>query len=443
MTDHGYAILGGGMAGFGAAHQLSERGIRPKLYDKRAKPGGLTSSFDFGDGFVFDEGVHISFSKNDRVKALFAESVENKYEVGNVYCNNYWKGHWIKHPAQVNLHGLPPQLIADCIRDFVAASQVVDPVVENYQDWLYAAFGRTFADTFPMIYTRKYHTTDASNMSTDWLGPRIYRPSLEEVLRGALEHEPLDVFYVNEFRYPSYGGFQSFMNGFFPKADVHCNHEVLQIDMADKVLSFANGRQESFSKLISSLPLPLLVPLIKDAPADVRDAAARLAASQVVVVNIGLNRQSETKAQWSYFYDEDIPFSRISYRAKLSPHAVPPGHSAFQAEIYFSEKYRPLTNTPQDWIEPTIDAMMRCGLIADRSEIVHQSAIFIPFGNIIFDLDRAKAVETVHGYLLDIGIAFCGRFGDWGYIWTDHAFMSGERAARRALGVEAAEPVPA
>ena len=35
-----------------------------------------------------------------------------------------------------------------------------------------------------MQYTRKYHLTTADNMSTDWLGPRIYRPSLEEVLRG-------------------------------------------------------------------------------------------------------------------------------------------------------------------------------------------------------------------------------------------------------------------
>ena len=42
--------------------------------------------------------------------------------------------------------------------------------------------GRSFAELFPMQYTRKYHTTRADNMSTDWLGPRIYRPSLEEVL---------------------------------------------------------------------------------------------------------------------------------------------------------------------------------------------------------------------------------------------------------------------
>ncbi len=37
-----------------------------------------------------------------------------------------------------------------------------------------------------MQYTIKYHTTEAKNMSLDWIGPRLYQAKLEEVLRGAL-----------------------------------------------------------------------------------------------------------------------------------------------------------------------------------------------------------------------------------------------------------------
>ena len=299
MEHKGYAILGSGVAGLGAANVLFENGIRAKLYDKRPRPGGLTSSFGSGDGFVFDEGVHISFTKNERVKELFAESTGNQFERGNVYCNNYWQGHWIKHPAQVNLHGLPTKLVIGCIRDFIEARQIEKPKINNYEDWLLAAYGRTFAETFPMVYTRKYHTTDASNMSTDWLGPRLYRPNLEEVLHGALEHEPLDVFYVNEFRYPSEGGFESFVKGFYNKAEVFCDHEIAAIDLKDKQLTFKDGTTQPFEKLISSLPLPVIVPLIKGAPKDVLDAASRLACSQVVVVNIGLNRPIDVKPQWS------------------------------------------------------------------------------------------------------------------------------------------------
>ncbi len=39
MNDKGFAILGGGMGGFGAANQLHELGIRPKLYDSRPPAG--------------------------------------------------------------------------------------------------------------------------------------------------------------------------------------------------------------------------------------------------------------------------------------------------------------------------------------------------------------------------------------------------------------------
>jgi hypothetical protein len=61
------------------------------------------------------------------------------------------------------------------------------------------------------------------------------------------------------------------------------------------------------------------------------------------------------------------------------------------------------------------------------------SAMLVPYANVIFDLDRAAAVETVHGYLDDLDIAYCGRYGDWGYMWTDESFKSGELAAERAL----------
>lgn len=438
MIDTGIVILGSGVAGLGAANYLAEQGVASRIFDQRPRPGGLTTSFGSGDGFIFDEGVHISFTKSARVKELFAQSTGNRFEVGRVYCNNYWHGHWIKHPAQVNLYGLPTDLVVDCIKDFVAANAVADPVIGNYRDWLLAAYGPAFAETFPMVYTRKYHTTDAANMSTDWLGPRLYRPNLDEVLRGALEHEPLDVFYVDEFRYPSEGGFEGFVRGFYDKAMVHNDHQVRQIDPVGQIVHFVNGAKAMFSTVISSIPLPTLVPLIKGVPQDVLEASRRLACSQVVVVNIGLNRPTETKAQWSYFYDEDIPFARISYRDKLAPQSCPPGCGAFQAEIYFSDKYRPMTGTPDDWIEPAIASLIGCGLIRDRGEIIHQSAIWIPFGNVIFDLERRAAVDIVQGYLDDIGIRYCGRFGQWGYIWTDAAFLSGEQAARRVLTIPSA-----
>ncbi|MGK2915580.1 MAG: protoporphyrinogen/coproporphyrinogen oxidase [Porticoccaceae bacterium] len=433
MTDdNGVVILGAGMAGFGAAYCLREEGARGRIYEARTSAGGHTSTHFYDDGFVFDEGPHISFTSEKRLQDLFAAGINGKYEVMKAYVDNYWRGHWIKHPAQINLHGLPDETVISCIKDFIAASAIDKPKIGNYEDWLIAAFGKTFAATFPMEYTKKYHTTEAKNLTTDWLGPRLYRPTLDEVLLGAMKPEPLDVHYVDTFRYPTDGGFVAYLKQFEPIAAMHCGYRVHAIHPATKTLSFTNGETATYQQLVSSIPLPRLIPMIQGAPKDVLDAASLLSCSQVVLVNIGLNRPVETRAQWTYFYDDDICFARLSFPPGFSPKLVPAGCGSIQAEVYFSEKWRPLTNKPEDWIEPTIDGLIQCGLVNDRSEVIHKSVIFAPFANVIFDQDRPKALATVHGFLDDIGLSYCGRYGDWGYIWTDQAFMSGERAAKVA-----------
>jgi protoporphyrinogen oxidase len=172
------SILGSGMAGCGAAHNLNAEGIESVMYDKNPYYGGHTASHQYDSGFTFDEGPHISFTEVERIQKLLAENVNFEYETIAAYVNNYWQGHWLKHPAQCNLYGLPTDLVVDILRDFIQAQSTDYGAINNYADWLRASFGNTFAETFPMEYAIKYHTTTAENMSTDWLGPRLYRPDL-------------------------------------------------------------------------------------------------------------------------------------------------------------------------------------------------------------------------------------------------------------------------
>lgn len=433
MNSGSIAILGAGMAGFGAAYELFRHGVRADLYEARPTHGGHTSTHIYDDGFTFDEGPHISFTSDPRIQDLFARSIGGKFEQLKAYVNNYWNGHWIKHPAQVNLFGLPDNVIVSCIKDFVEATYSDVTTIENYEDWLRKSFGHSFAETFPMPYTRKYHTTDAKNLTTDWLGPRLYRPKLDEILIGALKREPLDVHYVSNFRYPSVGGFVTYLDHFLPMANINLDHRVVEIDPDAKLLSFRGGKRVPYKELISSIPLPELVRLITNVPEQVRAAADMLACTQVVLVNIGLKGRIETPAQWTYFYDEDISFARLSYPSTFASSMAPEGFCSVQAEVYFSRKWKPMTTTPAEQIDRVIDGLLGCGIIKDRSDIVHRSVIFAPYANIIFDHDRPTALKIVHDYLDGLGIAYCGRYGDWGYMWTDESFKSGERAARIAL----------
>lgn len=433
------SILGTGMAGFGAAYAAHQAGVRPVMYDMHDHIGGHTASYEFPGGWTFDEGPHVSFTENTRIQNLLADNIEGKYETSGVRVNNYWKGHWIKHPAQINLYGLPSGLVTKILLEFVElAHRSETPSIRNYEDWLRASFGNTFSETFPMEYTIKYHTTTASNMNTEWIGPRLYRPNLEEVFRGALQPSSEDVHYISGFRYPSHGGFAAYLKPFQRIADIRLDHEVVGIDPKRRLLRFKTGNMASYDALVSSIPLPELVPMIDGAPRDILKAASQLACTEAIIVNLGVDRPDLVDAHWSYFYDRDIFFTRLSTPHLQSPHNVPPGCGSLQAECYYSPKYRPLDRRPEDCIEPVIADLKRSRILRENDRILFRHAMHIRYANVIFDLESTPATAAVHAYLDDIGIGYCGRYGDWAYIWTDQSFVSGENALQKVLAAATA-----
>jgi protoporphyrinogen oxidase len=439
MKTPNIVVLGSGMAGFGAAHRLHAEGITPVMFDKNAYYGGHTASFRYETGFMFDVGPHISFTKDSRIQELFAESVDGQFETIQINLNNYWRGHWPLHPVQLHLHGLPEDIIVQTISDFVDERSSPERTINNYADWLYASFGKTFAESFPMQYTRKYHTTPAENLSTDWLGPRIYRPSLDEVLRGALSASAPHKHYITHFRYPSEGGFMCYLRKFLPMGNLKLQHEVVSIDPNKREITFSNGFVTSYDALVSSVPLPGLLPMIKGAPADVVAASQRLACSTCVLVNVGIDRADISNNHMTYFYDEDICFTRLGFPHMLSPQNAPAGTGSIQAEVYFSSKYKPFSGKAEDWIEPVIRDLRKVGLIRESDQVLSKKAMFLKYANVIFDLERSSSLKIVHEYLDEIGISYCGRYGDWGYMWTDESFISGEKAAEKALSARVLE----
>jgi len=59
-------------------------------------------------------------------------------------------------------------------------------------------------------------------------------------------------------------------------------------------------------------------------------------------------------------------------------------------------------------IEPVIRDLRKCGLLRE-DDASEQRRTPRSVCHVIFDLERTDAVKTVHGYLDDIGIAYCGR----------------------------------
>jgi len=52
---------------------------------------------------------------------------------------------------------------------------------------------------------------------------------------------------------------------------------------------------------------------------------------------------------------------------------------------------------------------------------------------VIFEQGMEVQRGKIRQWLAGIGIEVAGRFGEWDYLWSHQAFMSGTNAARRAL----------
>ena len=426
------AVIGSGMAGMAAADALAAAGAAVEVFEAEAEWGGHTRSVE-RDGFVFDEGPHVSFTKDERVREVFARGAGEVEELRPAITNAF-RGRWITHPAQCHLHGLDPALVTRCIVDFVAA-QREPPDVRTYADWCVAMFGRTFAETFPFAYTRKYWTVEAAAMSTDWVGARMYPPKLEEVVRGALEPEQEGAFhYLSGFRYPSRGGYRSFMRAFARPELVRTGKRVATLDLRRRELGFADGTSARFDRLISTMPLPELVRAVRpdQVPAAVRAAADELLCTSVVLVNVAVARRDLFGHHWFYVYDEEVSFSRGHFPHMLSPHNAPPGRGAVQLEVYYSP-HRPLPCPRAALAERVVGELVQLGILRGRDEVLWTRCQDVRWANVVFDHRRAPALATILPWVAAQGILLAGRYAEWAYSWTDDAVRAGWAAADAVL----------
>jgi len=265
-------ILGAGISGISASYHLTQENIENIVFEKDDDWGGLCGNFE-KDGFRFDKSIHLSFTNNEYVKELFSKSCE--YLIHNPLAYNYYKGSWLKHPAQNNLEPLSLNEKIEIISDFVENPNKKENI-ENYEDWLKAQYGNYFSENFPIPYTRKYWALEAKELSTTWVGNRMYQPNIKEVLKGAFEKETPNTYYAKEMRYPVKGGYKSFLNYMRKDCDIRVNKRVIELDTKNKIVYFEDSTTQNYDNLISSIPLPEYKNLIKDMPNEVKHACEKL-----------------------------------------------------------------------------------------------------------------------------------------------------------------------
>ena len=415
----GTIILGSGIAGISAGYHLEKKGEKVVIYEKDNDWGGLCGNFTI-NGFRFDRFVHFTFTEDEYIKGIFEKS-SPLFDHPSV-SSNYYKGYWLKHPAQNNLAPLPVDEKVKIINDFVNRPQKEIEDIKDYSEWLRVQYGNYFAENFPFKYTRKYWGLEPQELETKWVDNRMHSPSLEQMLKGAFEQQD-EIFYYTKFmRYPKKGGFRSILDDCRKGLDIRFNKNAVKIDTKNKTVTFEDGTKADYKRLISSVPLPEIVDMIEGCPEEVKKAGHDLHNTCGYMVSLGFKRPDVAKHLWFYIYDEDILSSRVYSPSLKSPDNVPDGCSSLQAEIFFDCKAE---IPPKEIVlKNTIEKLVKMGLFSE-DEIFVKDIRFEKYANVTFDKDIYKNREIVLNYLKEVGIESIGRFGKWDYLWTFQAFESG------------------
>jgi protoporphyrinogen oxidase len=444
-------ILGGGLAGLSCSYHIGHESCR--IFEKNSYLGGHIATHQ-RDGCLWDEGPHVSFTKNEAVRELLAESVSGGLLEYPTSVANWYQGHWIPHPAQSNLYAVPKPLADQCLHDFLASRPEAEKeslaAPSHYGEWLERAFGSSFAHTFSAAYTRKYWTCAPKELSVDWVGERVYCPDIATVKEGYAAPAQRNTHYITSVRYPQNGGFISFAQRLTKGAQVQLNHSVLSIDLDTSTLYFANGYKHRFRQLINTLPLDHFIGLLQHVPDSVRLAVSELRCSSLLLVNIRARGSSLHPYHWLYVYDENKYSTRITQTHLLSPNNVSEGSIGIQIETYASA-YRPFKDKHENIAAQVVAEVLEMGLATDIENVHTQ---FVPYANVIFDHKRRENQQIVFNWLAKHGmireesdlepmtnwdsfaspkfgkIILAGRFAQWKYYWTDDCILRGMEIAK-------------
>lgn len=430
-------ILGAGLTGLSTAHHLGERAV---VVEREREVGGLARTRSEG-GFTFDCTGHLLHLRDERVKAVVDRLLPGALARHERRALIFSKGVFTDYPFQANLHGLPLEVVKQCVAGFVEA-QIArerdgEPDLErlNFRQWAEATFGRGIADHFLIPYNSKLWRTDLDDIECGWVSWSIPRPTLREILDGAFGGTVRGLGYNPTFLYPRQGGIsllpESLARG---RRDLRLGATAAAVDARARTVRLEDGSTLSYARLVSTIPLDRLLAITSGLPEDLPAAGRRLRAVRVLNITLGVDREGVSGAHWVYFPEPAFSFYRAGFPANLSPGLAPRGCSSLYVErsLLPDEPF-----DPEEVVERAVDDLRRARILWAGDRVVYRRVSVLDPAYVIYDRHRARHLPRILTALEEAGIHSAGRFGAWEYNSMEGAIRAGmDLAARLGAGRE-------
>ncbi|WP_318557103.1 FAD-dependent oxidoreductase [Geobacter anodireducens] len=434
-------ILGAGPCGLGAAYHLSKMNENSwQIFERTSHIGGLSASFVDDHGFTWDVGGHVLFSHYeyfDRVvdEALGGEYFEHQRESWVRILDR-----WVPYPFQNNIRHLPPDALGECLAGLRSLAGSPSQAAD-FREWMDRVFGAGIVKHFMEPYNKKVWGVPLDEMSREWIGERVSVIDLARIERNIAEKiDDVNWGPNNTFKFPHKGGTGAIFNGIASRFRdrISFAHELAEVDLSARELTFSNGRRECYDSLITTIPLDIFIGLCCNVPDQVHEAARQLVHNSGLIVGIGVEGERCDSKCWMYFPEDDCPFYRVTNFHNYSPWNVPNGDTSRFFSLMCETTYSPHKPVNRaEIVETTIQGLINAGMLAEseRERIISRYVIDIPYSYPVPTVGRDEALAVINPFLESQGVYSRGRFGAWKYEVgnMDHSFMQGVEVVDRIL----------
>jgi protoporphyrinogen oxidase len=423
-------VLGGGISGLTAAYTLGQNVPEScTVFEQNSTTGGLCRVIE-KEGFKFDFVSHVLHFRSQEARQLVETLLDGSMLQIERSAWIYFRGNYVPYPFQSHMGFLPLAEKVSCLmgywRAWISRQFNGNQQPENFEEWIHHHFGSGIARHFMTPYNSELWGTPPREMSPDWVRPFVPASNLRQAMAGLLFKRSKDFGYNSSFYYPERGGIQALVEGFKSRVPhVNLNKRATEVDLDARTLRFQDGQTIRYERLISSIPLDVLIYNSTGVPEELRYAASKLRCTTLLNLTCCLRRPLPVPYHWVYFPESEFPFFRLVFPSNISSALAPAGCSIVAAEISNPEMTR------QEELQQSVLVCLRqLGIVEKPSDVAFVERNFLTHAYPVHDLGRAVRVRSLLEFLRSKEVWSIGRFGGWRYSSIDDAIVEALQTAR-------------
>jgi protoporphyrinogen oxidase len=439
-------IIGAGPTGLGAAWRLDALGHTDWcLCEAGDLAGGLAGSIVDEHGFTWDLGGHVQFSHYQYFDDLMDELLGPDGWLYHERESWVWlRERFVPYPFQLNLHRLPADEQAACVRGLISAARRAaegQPPPANFSAWIDQVFGAGIADVFLRPYNWKVWAHPLETLSCSWTGDRVATVDLPRVV-GNIARQTDDVSWGpnNQFRFPLRGGtgviWRTLAEHLVRRHGerMRFGASVVSVDTRAHRVVLADGSAIEYRSLMTTVPLDDFV-RASDMAAALTPALGDLQYSSTHVIGIGLTGAPPAALEgkcWMYFPEGNCPFYRVTVFSHYSPNNVPDIRQYWSLMAEVSESPAKRVDAARV-VQDTVDGLLATHLVERRDAVHHVWHRRLEHGYPTPSSHRDRGLAAIQPVLESRDVFSRGRFGAWKYEVSnqDHSFAQGVECVDR------------